>query len=349
VRPPGLRLLFVGRLEERKGIDVLMQAFAGVLREFPDVVLDVVGDGNVPWFGPTKFHDVYKTWPIAAAIGASAVFHGKVADAALRGFLAQADAVVVPSRFESFGLIALEAFAFAKPVIAGRAGGLAEVVADDRTGLLVEPGNVASLQAALLRIVGDAELRERLGRAGRAAFDAEFSFTRMATGLGAFLGGFERVRVPAADVMVASGSARSAHLWDDQEGLLLTPGSSLELPARGGTLFLTFWRHPWSGYVRVRAGEQVVEADLYTATSGLFTLQIDGVTPDHPVLIERAGMRPEAARGDEVIFYRASWLARPPQAAPAADVVVSNKAPAVRRPRRAAATERLALAGKTAR
>jgi glycosyltransferase involved in cell wall biosynthesis len=345
-RPPGLRLLFVGRLEERKGIDVLMHAFAGLLRAFPDASLDVVGDADVPWFGPSKFHDVYRNWPIAAAIGPRAIFHGKVPDEALRGFLAQADAVVVPSRFESFGLIALEAFAFARPVIAARAGGLAEVVAHGTTGLLVEPGDVGSLLAALMHIAGDAALRDRLGRAGRVAFDAEFSSTRMATQLAAFLSSLQRTRVPPHDVQIAAGSARSAHLWADQQGLLLTPGSVLELPPRGGTLFLTFWRHPWSGCVRVRAGGHEVLADLHAATSGLHTLQIDNIGPGHAVQIERAGMRSEAAQGDEVIFYRASWR----EAAAAADAAAepATKPPqAGRRPRRTAAA--LAIGGSLAR
>jgi glycosyltransferase involved in cell wall biosynthesis len=96
---------------------------------------------------------------------------------ALRGFVAQndlvalyhaADLCVVPSiLYESFSYTCLQAMACARPVVATTMGGIPEVVIDGETGLLVPPGDAVGLAAALQRLIGDARLRSRLGRAGR--------------------------------------------------------------------------------------------------------------------------------------------------------------------------------------
>jgi glycosyltransferase involved in cell wall biosynthesis len=76
--------------------------------------------------------------------------------------------VVVPSRREGYGVVAREAMAWGRPVVASRVGGLADAVEDDATGLLVPPGDVATLRAAVVGLLDDPERRARLGAAGRA-------------------------------------------------------------------------------------------------------------------------------------------------------------------------------------
>src|SRR5262249_4996186 len=83
----------------------------------------------------------------------------------LRGFYRACDIFAAPSRFESFGLILLEAMMFAKPIVCCRAGGMPEVVVEDETGLLAEPGDPASLERCLARLIEDPALRRRLGAA----------------------------------------------------------------------------------------------------------------------------------------------------------------------------------------
>ena len=88
--------------------------------------------------------------------------------------------MVVPSRYESFGLTALEAMIFAKPCIASRVGGLAEVVVDGETGLLVPPDDPAALANAIARLTADRALRWTLGEAGRRRYLARFTADAMA-------------------------------------------------------------------------------------------------------------------------------------------------------------------------
>jgi glycosyltransferase involved in cell wall biosynthesis len=86
---------------------------------------------------------------------------------AVECFLAIADLLLFPSAGESFGLAALEAMACETPVVGYRAGGLPEVVADGETGLLCPLGDTRALGDAALRILGDPELQQSMGRAAR--------------------------------------------------------------------------------------------------------------------------------------------------------------------------------------
>ena len=98
-------------------------------------------------------------------------FVGHLSDRDLRAALAAADAVVLPSRYEPFGIVALEAAAAKAPLVASTAGGLGEVVVHGETGLAFSPGDVAALGAAVTTVLGDAEAarsgRSRAVPAGR--------------------------------------------------------------------------------------------------------------------------------------------------------------------------------------
>ncbi len=178
---PGVRLrvLFVGRLEPRKGIDVLLEAAALTLTRRPDVQLDIVGDDSIVLDGGFTARQSFGRLGIDAQVKRRIVFHGPAPDEALRGFYAGCDIFVAPSRFESFGLVFVEAMMFAKPVIGARAGGIPEVVADGECGLLAAPGDPVSLAACLERLIDDSDLRQRMGQAGRARYETCFSSLRM--------------------------------------------------------------------------------------------------------------------------------------------------------------------------
>lgn len=182
-----LRLLFVGRLETRKGIDVLLEAAKQVLARHPHVHLDVAGNAEIPGPGGVTYRAAFMADPTAAPVLDRVHFRGEVDDASLRGYYRACDVLATPSRFESFGLMLVEGMMFGKPVIGCRAGGMIEVVEDGVSGLLAEPGEVASLCECLERLIVDAELRERLGTGGRARFEALFSAERAAEAVIAFL------------------------------------------------------------------------------------------------------------------------------------------------------------------
>lgn len=105
----------------------------------------------------------------------------------MRGFYAAADVVLAPSRYESFGLVPLEAMMFARAVIGCRAGGMPEVIEDGVSGLLAEPGNAASLAGCVERLLDDPGLRSRMGKAGRARYERLFTARHMAAGVRAVL------------------------------------------------------------------------------------------------------------------------------------------------------------------
>jgi glycosyltransferase involved in cell wall biosynthesis len=171
--PPSV--LFVGRLEARKGIDTLLTIVPALLERHPSLVVDVVGKDNAVGDASAR-----RRFEAAHGRPARCRFHGAVDDDRLERFYRDCTVFVAPSRYESFGLVYLEAMRWGKPVVGCRTGGVPEVVRDGETGLLVPPGDPAALEAALARLLDDAELRARLGTAARAAVEGEFSAARMA-------------------------------------------------------------------------------------------------------------------------------------------------------------------------
>jgi glycogen(starch) synthase len=174
--PP--RLLFVGRLEARKGIDTLLESAAALAATGASFELRIVGDDSlVGPSGRTYREDFERAHPELAG---TVRFLGRVGDEALRHEYMTCDVFVAPSRFESFGLILLEAMMFAKPVVASDIGGMTEIVGDGESGLLVPPDDVDALTDTLGSLVRSPELRESIGRGGRAAYEASFTLERMA-------------------------------------------------------------------------------------------------------------------------------------------------------------------------
>jgi len=178
---PGLEVLFVGRLEARKGIDTLLDAVVLGREQGVDLRLTVIGDDTLPGPGGATYRQAFER---SHPRHLEAVrFLGRVDDDELYAHYGAADAFVAPSRFESFGLILLEAMMFATPVVCADVGGMAEIVEDGVTGLVVPAADVEALAAALGRLAASADLRAELGAAGRQAFERRFSVPAMAEGV----------------------------------------------------------------------------------------------------------------------------------------------------------------------
>lgn len=166
-----VRILFLGRLEYRKGIDVLLAVLRQILPDLTNVYVDIVGeDVDENAYATTFAHDVGDAEWLTRV-----TFHGRVPQELLYQHFANCDIFVAPSRFESFGLIYLQAMMYGKPCIGTRVGGISEVVIDEQTGILVEPGDQDHLAAALLRLILDPDLRARLGQAGRYRYSEHFT------------------------------------------------------------------------------------------------------------------------------------------------------------------------------
>lgn len=153
-------VLFVGRAEPFKGPDALVQALS-LLREPRGVRLLIVGgeqDGPaVQWLRDAAW---------AGGVSAQVDARGAVPHAELPRCYAAADVCAVPSLHETFGLVALEAMACGTPVAASRAGGLRQIVRENETGVLFEPGSPTAIAAALDSLLGDPARARRMGEAG---------------------------------------------------------------------------------------------------------------------------------------------------------------------------------------
>lgn len=162
-------LLILASLVRRKGIDVLLDAFAKLSGDGRNAVLWIAGDG------PERASLERRASELG--IGARVRFLGRRDDTA--DLLAACDVFVLPSRREGLGVAALEAMAAARPVVATDVGGLGETVVHERTGLLVPPEDPVALGAAIDRLTGDPSLRERLGAAGPARVREGFTANQM--------------------------------------------------------------------------------------------------------------------------------------------------------------------------
>ena len=161
-------VLFVGRIEPLKGIDTLLHAMKRVFEQWPgccDKLCLVVigGDANVP---REQMPDEMKyLQDVTSDLGLNdlVLFLGKRSQDVLPYYYSAADVVVMPSHYESFGLVALEAMSCGTPVIASRVGGLSFTVVEGVTGYQVPDGDDATMADRILHVLRDDELRQRLG------------------------------------------------------------------------------------------------------------------------------------------------------------------------------------------
>jgi D-inositol-3-phosphate glycosyltransferase len=160
---PGPVLLFVGRIQPLKGVDLLLEAFGRIEAIHPEATLLIVGGPS----GPNGRHELLALRQRAGALGVLGriKFYGPLPHGLLADFYRAADVVVVPSRAESFGLVAAEAQACGTPVVAAKVGGLVYVVDDGVTGILVEGWNPADYAEVLDRLLSDEGLRKKMGEA----------------------------------------------------------------------------------------------------------------------------------------------------------------------------------------
>ena len=163
-------VLFVGRLVPQKGVTFLLQALSVVLQRCPDTRLIIAGDGELDLF--------LKRIARHLGIPHRVTFVDWKTGGDLVELYQRAKLVVVPSCYEPFGIVALEAMACGRPVIASRTGGLVEIVDDGVNGLLVEVGNYLQLAQRMVTLMQDDEQRRRIGQSARRRA-AEFAWQRV--------------------------------------------------------------------------------------------------------------------------------------------------------------------------
>lgn len=169
-------IVAAGALTPGKGHAVLVEAMATVVRTHPDATAAILGAPLFP--GDDAYEARLRERVDALGLSGRVRLLGFRRDAA--AILATASIVVHPSTCEeSFGLVSLEAMAAGRPVVATRVGALPEVVSDGESGILVPPGDVLALAGAIVTLLDDAPLRERMGAAGRRIVADRFGCERM--------------------------------------------------------------------------------------------------------------------------------------------------------------------------
>lgn len=163
----GLHLLFVGRFDRQKGVDLLMRALPLVKRQ--DFTMHLIGapelsDGAAIDLSDPRVHA-----------------HGWIDRAELDSWLAAADAVILPSRWEGFGLVAIEAMRNGTAVLASDRGALPEVLDMGRAGTIFDPENASALSRLLEDLTEDG--LKTLGAAGKARYETAYTFQRAALAL----------------------------------------------------------------------------------------------------------------------------------------------------------------------
>ena len=159
----------VARLDPQKGHAYLLRAWRQVSAALPEARLLVVGDGPLRGELQRQAGDL--------GLEGSVIFTGRRKD--VPRIMAALDVVTLPSLWEGFGLVLLEAMAVARPIIASRVSAIPEVVMDGETGLLVPPRDVNALAAALIELLRDHQQAAEMGRRGQERLEQEFTVERM--------------------------------------------------------------------------------------------------------------------------------------------------------------------------
>ncbi|MBE9168750.1 glycosyltransferase family 1 protein [Pleurocapsales cyanobacterium LEGE 06147] len=176
-------VLYVGRFDKRKGIETLVRAVSNSSWHNDSRLQLIIGGGSRP--GRSDGIERERIEGIVAEVGMTekTIFPGRIGDEELPVYYAAADVCVVPSHYEPFGLVAIEAMASGTPVIASDVGGLQFTVVNEQTGLLAPPKDVAAFSQAIERILNDSQWQKQLGTNARKRVEEKFSWSGVASQL----------------------------------------------------------------------------------------------------------------------------------------------------------------------
>ena len=178
----GLRLLTVARIslsEQYKGHDYVIRALPFLRQRFPDLIYDIVGDGD----GRPALEALARELQVADMVQ----FHGFVSVERLRQLYQEAAVFVMPSRAEGFGFVFLEAMNEGLSIVGGNVDATTEVVVDGQTGYLANPQDEVEIGQKLAALLSDPALRQRMGEAGRERVRQEFGLAQFQQTLKAYL------------------------------------------------------------------------------------------------------------------------------------------------------------------
>jgi glycosyltransferase involved in cell wall biosynthesis len=189
-------VLFIGRLRPVKGVEFGIRAFAAALKQHPKMHLALAGEGELL--------QQLQAISVELGIADNVTFLGVRND--LPDLLAAADSLIMPSLNEGFPRVAIEAMASGTPVIATNVGGNPEAIIDEETGILVPSKDVPALTAALVRLVTDDQLQERLGSAGKERSNQNYSVEKYTSRLDELYSQLLNIAPAQSENSIAQGS-----------------------------------------------------------------------------------------------------------------------------------------------
>ena len=180
VESDALVVFYVGRFDPRKGIETLVRAVGQSQLRGNEKLKLIIGGGSRP--GQSDGIERDRIEQIVGELGMSemTLFPGRIGDDMLPAYYAAADVCVVPSHYEPFGLVAIEAMASGTPVVASDVGGLQFTVVPEQTGLLAAPKDVDAFAVAIDRILSSPDWRNQLGQQARTRVEEKFSWDGVA-------------------------------------------------------------------------------------------------------------------------------------------------------------------------
>jgi glycogen(starch) synthase len=173
-------IFYSGRLEMRKGVHVLLDAFPAVVAQFPLAHLVLAGADTSTAPGGGSYRHWLQSSQAFRTVAERVVFLGPLPRGEVIGWCHRAGLCVVPSRYEAFGYTCIEAMAAGAAVVASRAGGIPEIISEGDTGLMFQPGNPADLAAQIIALLRDPQWMSRIRTNARTHALREYGDLRVA-------------------------------------------------------------------------------------------------------------------------------------------------------------------------
>ena len=161
-------MLYFGRIEHEKGIDILLKSFANALQKFPDLKLHLIGEGN--------YMDLSKKLCKELDVNNNVTFFGWKEKHEIQKIMSNCDLCVLPSRIESFGLTIAEAMAAGIPVISTKAGAIPEIMKDGETGVLVPSEDIEAFRKAIIYALENRDKMQNRAKAAQEKAKKDFSW-----------------------------------------------------------------------------------------------------------------------------------------------------------------------------
>jgi len=320
-----IQLLFVGRLEKRKGIDILLAALPAVLNKFSELEVVLVGE-DVNESG-ISYKNIFLEKHKKDSILERVHFKGFVPTEQLPQYYCDCDIFVAPSRYESFGLVFLEAMMFGKVCIGTKVGGITEILEHEYNGMLIPSNDIKALEHTIEKLLSNKEIRDTLGKNARENYERKFTSEKMRDGAAKFYSKCEKSELNPADIslytehqshcaepyvmkkskslpkiQIINGHWKNAVQSENKAALVsYVKDDKMVVNVVNPKGELVFNKHSWSGVVEVVLNGRKKYYDLYSEHNSSLTLPYQ-ITNNNEIVIRNTGEKNKKSKFSEIWF-----------------------------------------------